>query len=499
MYAKKISFEQITITILLGLGILIPLIHFLCNRSMGNDEAWLALNIIHKGYAELLQPLDYNQVAPVLFLMIEKFFSTLIPNSEYGLRLFPLLCYWISLFFFYQITRILFNNNKFTNILALSLFILNYYLIYYSNEGKQYICDVLVCTAIMYFILKNYQKERTRLYILGIVGALAIFLSSVAPIILSTAGLYLLYEQFHIKKTKNIAGMTIIFVVWLSVFAVYYYFFVFNHPAKESMEMYWSATKGFLPLDSLSESLWFIGAKVWSTLNMFSRRIPIIIIIVMLLISGIFNIIREKKIGLMIIICFPVIIHLLLSALHLYPFGIRFIMYFLPGLMLICTAGFKYIITGLSAHFKSFNLKLLYFIPIIFLFSFPEFPIQTSEGRDLRFEVKESIKFLKENVSDDETIYMYWLGGAIFKYYQDIGFANFKIPVIIGTEAYKDPEYEQNLFKVLDNIHGKCWLFFVRDTWGGQEFIINHLDSMGYNKIKEYKTSCSSIYLYDFK
>jgi len=104
---KKITVEQITIAILIGLGILLPLIQFIYNRSIWLDEAMLSLNIIHKGYFELLKPLDYVQVAPILFLIIEKFFSTIIPNSEYGLRLFPLLSYWVSLFFFYKIVKIL--------------------------------------------------------------------------------------------------------------------------------------------------------------------------------------------------------------------------------------------------------------------------------------------------------------------------------------------------------------------------------------------------------
>ena len=498
MYAKKFSIEQITIAILLGLGILLPLIQFLYNRSLWLDEAWVALNIIHKGYFELLKPLDYVQVAPILFLIIEKFFSTLIPNSEYGLRLFPLLSYWASLFFFYKTIKILFNN-KIATIFALSLFVLNVMLIYYSSEAKQYMSDVLVYTGTVYFILKDYRNERTKLYILSIVAALAIGLSNVAPIILSVAGLYLLYEQFYLKKQKNgITGLAIVFIIWLTLFTVYYYFFIFNHPAKELMNSYWTWMSGFLRFDSPGNFVSSLNYMVRSTiLKMFSFQIVLKVIAAILLIAGIFSIIRKKQTGLAILACSPIIIHLLLSGLRLYPFSLRLVLYLQPALIFICTAGFMHIITWLSFRFKSLNPKLFCLTPIIFLFSFQEFPAKHVAEF---MEVKETIKYLKENVSDNETIYVYWFAGPSFQYYQDIGLADFQVPVIIGKEnrlfTHVDPS---DFLKELEKIHGKCWLYFHRNSWGDEEYIINYFDSMGYKKIKEYKTCDSSIYLYDIK
>jgi len=105
-------------------------------------------------------------------------------------------------------------------------------------------------------------------------------------------------------------------------------------------------------------------------------------------------------------------------------------------------------------------------------------------------------------VQDDETIYVHWLGGFAFQYYQDIGLADFKAPVIIGKEnqMFKPLDDKSDYLKVLEKIHGKCWLYFVHFRyWNDEEYIINQLDSAGYNRIKEYKTPGSSIYLYDFK
>ena len=51
--------------IIIGLGIFLRLFQYLHNRSLWLDEASLALNLIEKTFSELLQPLDYGQMARV--------------------------------------------------------------------------------------------------------------------------------------------------------------------------------------------------------------------------------------------------------------------------------------------------------------------------------------------------------------------------------------------------------------------------------------------------
>ena len=67
--------------IIIGFGILIRLIQYLYNRSLWADEAVLALNIVNRSYLELLQPLDYDQAAPIGFLLVEKLAVQLFGNN----------------------------------------------------------------------------------------------------------------------------------------------------------------------------------------------------------------------------------------------------------------------------------------------------------------------------------------------------------------------------------------------------------------------------------
>ena len=72
-------------------GLLLRLLHYLNNRSLWLDEAKLARNILDRGPIELLTPLEYNQGAPILFLLLVDATTALLGSSELALRLVPLL------------------------------------------------------------------------------------------------------------------------------------------------------------------------------------------------------------------------------------------------------------------------------------------------------------------------------------------------------------------------------------------------------------------------
>ncbi len=63
-------------------GLLLRLLHYLNNRSLWLDEAMLARNILDRGSFELLITLDYNQGAPVLFLLLPDLKRSSIPTAE---------------------------------------------------------------------------------------------------------------------------------------------------------------------------------------------------------------------------------------------------------------------------------------------------------------------------------------------------------------------------------------------------------------------------------
>ena len=73
-----------------SLGVLLRVARYLMDYPLWWDEAFVAVNFIRRDYIDLLRPLDYGQVCPILFLWCELALVKLLGFSEWSLRLFPL-------------------------------------------------------------------------------------------------------------------------------------------------------------------------------------------------------------------------------------------------------------------------------------------------------------------------------------------------------------------------------------------------------------------------
>ena len=71
-------------------GIVLRLVRYALAMPLWGDEASLALNIVNRGYAGLLHPLDYYQVAPIGFLWSERAVYSHWGMSESAMRLLPM-------------------------------------------------------------------------------------------------------------------------------------------------------------------------------------------------------------------------------------------------------------------------------------------------------------------------------------------------------------------------------------------------------------------------
>jgi hypothetical protein len=485
---KKITLENFIIYLLLAAGVALALWQFVYNRSLWLDESMLALNIIHKNYFELTQTLDYHQAAPILFLQIEKFFSLIISNSEYALRIFPLLSFFCALFLFYKII-IKFFNDKYSIIFALSLFVFNGMLIRYSSEVKQYMTDVCALLMLFLFSLKDYKREKSKFWLLGIFGCIAIFLSNVAPIILLTCGMYLLYEEFFVTKRKRVLPYLFVFGAWVAVFIWYYLLFIYNHPSEDFMVNWWrDEGYAFLPINSVIALYRFAAHNtlLFST-DKFIARIWIVLFII-----GFAYLIKKKRIGILILTIFPLITHLILSAIEMYPVSARTCLYFIPSFIFVSAFGFEWLFQIIFRNKIMSQLKFLVFvIPILYALNIlTKMPIEQTA-------TKKSIQFISENIQKDEKIYVYFQAIMEFTYYKDIDFIDFKNEIISGEYA-ENREAKENFFDEMNKLTGKNWLLFSAFDSNFEYFIPNSLDSIGYKKLNEFHTTHSVVYLYDF-
>src|SRR6266852_7392220 len=90
-------------TTLVALGVLWRTVRYLCQFPIWGDEAFVCLNFLDRGYRELIEPLRFDQVAPLLFLWGEATIYRLLGSTELALRLLPFLAGLGSLVLFWRL------------------------------------------------------------------------------------------------------------------------------------------------------------------------------------------------------------------------------------------------------------------------------------------------------------------------------------------------------------------------------------------------------------
>lgn len=289
------------------IGAFLAIYQFIFNRSLWFDEAYLALNIISKDFIELTKPLNYNQVAPIGFLLIERISVLILGKNELALRIFPLISFLTSIPLFYLFSNKLVKNNVIA-LISTSIFSITLSLLSYSSEVKQYSSDVLFTIIILYYSLTLQLNKNKSLFIYAIIGSIAVWFSNVSIIILFVTGVYFLHFEGYQNKNCKILFP---FLFWATSFFIYYYLFIHNHPATEHMVSFWE--KSFLPLNPFSKD--FYSFLFRATQNVYGYLlsfgffwfIPLLISL-----SAIVFMLKHRKYTLLYFCLAPIILHLLL-------------------------------------------------------------------------------------------------------------------------------------------------------------------------------------------
>ena len=122
------------------------------NFPLWPDEAYLAHNYLDRGYLGLLQPLDFGQVAPLLYLWVQKSIVLVCGFSEYSLRLFAFVGSIGSLLLFRHLAGRLLQGTA--RLMAIGVFAVAYPLIRYAAEAKPYGTDMLVALLLLVLLIQ---------------------------------------------------------------------------------------------------------------------------------------------------------------------------------------------------------------------------------------------------------------------------------------------------------------------------------------------------------
>src|SRR5690349_563314 len=158
----------------LGLGL--RLYHFLRDPSVWHDEAALVLNVLDKGFLDLLGTLSFAEAAPPLFLWMEKAATLLLGDGPHALRLVPFLASCAALVLMVPVARRILRPSAVPA--ALLLLACSDHLLWHSCEAKPYAVDVFAETILLaVFCWTGSWPLRARLLVFGLLGPVLIFLA----------------------------------------------------------------------------------------------------------------------------------------------------------------------------------------------------------------------------------------------------------------------------------------------------------------------------------
>jgi len=154
-------------------GVLLRLFRYALGLPLWGDEGFLGVNILDRGYRQLLQPLEYIQVAPIGFLWAERAMYQAMGMSEYVMRLIPTLAGVSAVILFGFWARKIFEPLAAT--LATGILAVSDLSIRHAVELKPYGIDLLVSMVLL---------VPATLFLLGRRDRWLVFLILFAPIAL---------------------------------------------------------------------------------------------------------------------------------------------------------------------------------------------------------------------------------------------------------------------------------------------------------------------------
>ncbi|WP_309397387.1 glycosyltransferase family 39 protein [Cerasicoccus maritimus] len=341
---RKLAIFVITV------GALLRLRQLLAIRSLWCDETMLAMNLYAKSFQELMfSPLDFDQLAPVGYLVLGKLSVILFGPNELGFRMPAFIFGVCSLPLAYLLGRSAFKSAWsalcFTSLIALSPI-----LVYYSNEVKPYELDAFFALLNLY-AYQCYCADKLRPWALWAIGAASLLFSFPACFVLAAIGALEFLRNIRQGKRQPAIHAAVISSCWLITFAAIYAVFIRGSHNSDYMQDYWQS--GFMPhapgqaIPWLGESLLGLshlslfqdrpnGLK--SSLDWFNwSNLTALTLIAIGLACGF----RSKQRPL-VAIALAAAIMIGASAVELYPFRNRMLLGLTPLVYLALTSGLDY-------------------------------------------------------------------------------------------------------------------------------------------------------------
>jgi len=197
---------------LVAVGLVARSVRYVVRFPLWGDEVALAANLLDRGWFELLQPLDHDQVAPIGFLWAELASVRLVGFSEYALRLPALLCGLASVLMFVRFASRMVQGASL--LLGVGIFAVSYPCIRYAAEAKQYGCELFFSLLLLLLLAEWLATGKPKwLWLLAVAMPISLLFSFpgvfvAAGVSLSVAVALIMARALTMSRWNNsVAGL----------------------------------------------------------------------------------------------------------------------------------------------------------------------------------------------------------------------------------------------------------------------------------------------------
>jgi len=218
----------VILTLIIAAGMILRVIPYFYNRSLWIDEAFLVSSVFTRSFSDLIAaPLDWGQNASVGWLYIVKALTSTFGPSEAVLRVTSLFASFGCIALIYLLTKD--KVKKHVALFFTAVFTWSNRYIYYGNEAKPYMLDNLCCLLVLYVWQKHRENKLSLLKLVLIFSVLVWF--SFSAVFLIAACMIIECIRFFGRLFRNrdkkalgqlglcavvLVSFVLNYVVWLS-------------------------------------------------------------------------------------------------------------------------------------------------------------------------------------------------------------------------------------------------------------------------------------------
>jgi hypothetical protein len=353
---------------LLLFGALVRIVGFLQNASLSGDEAMLGLNVGRHSFRDLLQPLDYGQVATVPFLWAERLITMVGGISGYTLRIIPLLAGIGLLWAGYRLGSELLGRVE--ALVALALSATSFPLIRYSVEVKPYILDALVAVILVWVAVRVMDRlDDDRQWIkLTISGAVGVLLSTPALLVCAAVVGALGIAAARKQRPHLIPRLALLALLWGTIFGAAYLTWYATNARAPYMRAFWAeaflrpGTPRFFP------RLWNGVGDLSCTLTCWRGLVNLSPLLLLMALIGLAHVTRRRGPEFAFLLGGPMLAAFGASALGGYPIATRLVLFSAPLLAILVSAGAVVIAQALERSWPKLRARW-----VLLLLVYPSF------------------------------------------------------------------------------------------------------------------------------